>query len=87
MATSIAEYEIEHIFTFYFDKNHLAFAEAIADGYDFSYPRFSMDSDVMHVYVDDNDHIVSVHAWDVEEYREMVEKYPKAFNWVNTFCM
>ena len=63
---------MEHFFENVFDGNARRFAEAIIDGYDWADRNvaFSLDSDVAHVYVDDDGNFVCVHSWDMESFKE-----------------
>ena len=72
--------KIERIFDGYFNQDVVAFAEALANGYDFSNPRLSFDSDVAIIAVDGDDRIMSVHVWDVEEFEEHYSKCPDYYH-------
>ena len=72
--------KIERIFEEHFDHNVVAFAEALADGYDFSNPRLSFDSDVAIILVDGDNRVMSVHTWDMDEFEEHYVKCPDYYH-------
>ena len=55
-------------------------SEALVNGYDFSDPKLSFDSDVAFLAVDGDDRVVSVHVWDTEEFEEHYAKCPDYYS-------